>query len=118
MKIQLAWIAQGGSGVGLPAPVVAKRRSRERVAWSTAAVLGAIAIAAATLAIAHLREAPPLAERVELTIPPPDDAVGISGAFAVSPDGRHVVFSHKSNHSRAAFVDSFAGVTDRSTAPR
>ena len=87
------------------------------MAWSTAAVLGAIAIAAATLAIAHLREAPPLAERVELTILPPDDAVGISGAFAVSPDGRHVVFpTNPITRDRPLWIRSLA--SHRSTAPR
>ncbi|MCH7885444.1 MAG: serine/threonine protein kinase, partial [Planctomycetes bacterium] len=39
VKLQLQWIAQGGSQVGLPAPVLLKRKSRERVAWSLAAIL-------------------------------------------------------------------------------
>ena len=40
VRLQLDWIAEGGSQAGLPAPVVARRRSRERIAWIVAAVLG------------------------------------------------------------------------------
>jgi serine/threonine protein kinase len=34
VKLQLAWIAQGGSAAGLAAPVAARRRTRERAACS------------------------------------------------------------------------------------
>src|SRR5712672_1031738 len=33
LKLQLEWIAEGGSQAGLPAPVAARRRSREKIAW-------------------------------------------------------------------------------------
>jgi hypothetical protein len=58
----------------------------------TAAGLGAIAIVAGTLAMIHLREAPPRAERVEFGVLPPND-LGIAVGFAVSPDGRHIVYA-------------------------
>jgi hypothetical protein len=45
IRMQLAWLADGGSQVGLPAPVAARRRSRERLAW-TLATVGLIAVAA------------------------------------------------------------------------
>jgi hypothetical protein len=116
-KIQLTWIAQGGSGVGLPAPIAAKRRTRERVAWSIAAVLGAIAMAAATLAIVHLREVPPPAERVELTIASPAEGQTIGLTFAVSPDGRHVVFAtNPISPDRSLWIRSLASQTTRPSA--
>src|SRR5712691_2312696 len=34
VKLQLEWIAEGGSQAGLPAPVVARRRNREKLAWA------------------------------------------------------------------------------------
>ena len=37
VELQLQWIAEGGSQAGLPAPVVARRKSRERLAWVLAA---------------------------------------------------------------------------------
>ncbi|HET9940608.1 MAG TPA: serine/threonine-protein kinase, partial [Candidatus Eisenbacteria bacterium] len=33
VKLQLQWIAEGGSQAGVPAPVAAKRRKREGLAW-------------------------------------------------------------------------------------
>src|SRR5262249_5102983 len=36
-RLQLQWIAEGGSQAGGPAPVAARRRSRERLAWGLAA---------------------------------------------------------------------------------
>src|SRR4029077_18408506 len=37
VKLQLQWIAEGGSALGVPAVVTAKRKSRERLAWILAA---------------------------------------------------------------------------------
>ncbi|HET6348823.1 MAG TPA: serine/threonine-protein kinase, partial [Candidatus Krumholzibacteria bacterium] len=38
IRMQLAWIAEGGSQAGVPAPVAARRKNRERLAWVVAAV--------------------------------------------------------------------------------
>ena len=38
VRLQLAWIAEGGSQIGLPAPIVQHRKNRERMAWIAAAV--------------------------------------------------------------------------------
>ncbi len=37
VKLQLEWVAEGGSQAGLPAPVVARRKNRERLAWASPA---------------------------------------------------------------------------------
>jgi serine/threonine protein kinase len=39
VKLQLNWIAEGGSQAGVPAPVSAQRAGRERIAWLPAAAL-------------------------------------------------------------------------------
>jgi len=44
VSLQLQWAMDGGSQAGVPAPVSARRRVRERGAWSLAAVLGLVAI--------------------------------------------------------------------------
>ena len=55
---QLKWIGEG-SAAGIAAPAVARRRSRERVAWTAAAILGAAAVLAT---LGYVRRAPaPLA---------------------------------------------------------
>src|SRR5664279_532092 len=38
VKLQLQWIAEGGSQAGLPAPVAQRRKSREKLAWTLAAL--------------------------------------------------------------------------------
>jgi len=91
--LQLRWIAEGGSTVGVPAPVVARRRSRERLAWALAAALGVIAVGASVLAVVHLRERPAPVDPVQFTIAADENSTFTTPAdFAVSPDGRQVVF--------------------------
>jgi Tol biopolymer transport system component len=88
-KLQLEWIAEGGSQVGLPAPVAARRRSREKLAW----VIAAAAILAAGLAtFGYLRRAPvpPLTARFDIV--PPEDLTTIDMP-RVSPDGRIIALN-------------------------
>ncbi len=89
VKLQLQWIAEGGSQAGLPAPVVARRKNREKVAWAVAAV----AIVAAGLAtFGYLRRAPKPSRVVRFEIATPEDIVSLD-APRVSPDGRFVAFN-------------------------
>jgi len=88
VKLQLEWIAEGGSVVGLPAPVAARRKSRERLAWTAFAIA---VLAAALLTVGYVRRTPipPLQTRFEIT-PPPELAT--VGSPRISPDGRNLVF--------------------------
>jgi len=54
IRMQLAWLAEGGSQAGVPAPGAAMRKNHERLAWTLAAVglLAAAALAAADRALA------------------------------------------------------------------
>ncbi len=88
VKLQLEWIQEGGSQAGLPAPVVARRKNREKLAWAVAAV----AIAAAALAgfgWAHRAPRPPRVVRFEIGVPP---EVSTLDAPRISPDGKTVAF--------------------------
>jgi Tol biopolymer transport system component len=96
VKLQLQWIVAGGPQTGVPAPVAARRKSREALAWS---LLIAIAIAAAALVL-WTRLHPPLASAgpVLAFVPPPPDthflAFGFgSGPAVVSPDETKLAFS-------------------------
>ncbi len=92
--LQLRWIAEGGSLAGVPAPVAARRRSRERLAWGVAAVglaAGAV-LAFATFRLAS-REEPIL--RASINAPPGIEfnLGGIQpGPAVLSPDGRWLAF--------------------------
>jgi serine/threonine protein kinase len=89
---ELRWVAQSGSAAGVTASVVSRRRSREWFAWTTAAVLGAITVAAGAFAVVHLRERSTPVEPVQFTIAAPENSTLARPAqFAISPDGRQVV---------------------------
>jgi Tol biopolymer transport system component len=89
IKLQLQWIAEGGSQVGLPAPIAHRRKSRERLAWGLAA---AAAVAAMILGIGFVRRAPARPHVVRFEIANPDGITAID-APRISPDGRHLAFN-------------------------
>jgi Tol biopolymer transport system component len=94
VMLELKWIAEGGSQAGLPAPVVAKRRRRERLAWIVAGVLAASTIALGFRELRRPRSTPAV---VRSTVLPPETTSfsfvgGGAGPVAVSPDGRQLVF--------------------------
>ncbi len=68
LLLQLKWIAEGGSAAGVAAPAVAHRRNRERLAWIAAATLAVALVATGTMAVRHLREAPPVIDPIQFTI--------------------------------------------------
>jgi Tol biopolymer transport system component len=85
---ELQWIAQGGSRVGLPAVVSVRRRTREALAWSAAALAAIVAIAFMLL---WMRRAPVPAAVVRFPLPVPE-GLGSPTSPEVSPDGRKVAF--------------------------
>ena len=89
VMLQLQWVAEGGSAAGLPAPIAARRRSREKLAWGVAA---ALFLAAAGLGYGFLRRAPkPLrVVRFEVANPP---AITTIDAPKISPDGKTLAFN-------------------------
>ena len=102
-KLQLQWIAEGGSAVGLPAPVAAKRKSREKLAWALVPV-AALAAAAATAFVIGLRTEPPRTVRSTL-LPPEKSAFAFDqGPMALSPDGRRMAFVATSSGTNMLWV--------------
>ncbi len=87
--LQLKWIAEGGSQVGLPAPVAARRRHRERLAWGVAVTAALVAAAFAAL---WIRRAPEPPRVVRFEIAPPDGLPEV-GSPRLSPDGRYLAFN-------------------------
>jgi serine/threonine protein kinase len=98
---ELNWIREGGSQTGVPAPVVSRRRSRERLVWIVAAVL----LAATIGLIARLLSRPaPAASVLRASILPPEDSEFVStwidaGPVEISPDGERIVFTARKGES-------------------
>jgi hypothetical protein len=88
VRLQLAWIAEGGSLVGLPAPVAHHRKNRERLAWGLAA---ALALACVGLGVSFLRRAPAPRQLVRFDIAQPAQLAAM-GAPKISPDGSQIAF--------------------------
>src|SRR5262245_7568499 len=89
VRLQLQWIQQGGSQAGVPAPVAARRRHRERILLglaiaSTAGLIG--------LAVAGMRRPGPRPPAPRVEIPPPP-SIQFQDAPRVSPDGRYIAYN-------------------------
>ena len=88
VKLQLQWIQEGGSQAGLPAPVVARRKTSEKLAWATAAVL---AVAALALGFGFWKRAPQPKRTMRVDVDVPADIVSVDMP-RISPDGRILAF--------------------------
>ncbi|MGH9669756.1 MAG: protein kinase domain-containing protein [Terriglobales bacterium] len=93
VRLQLKWISESGSQVSA-LPVVRRKHSRERVAWTVA---GIMALAAVALGVSYVRQASRpesgVVKRFVVTLP--SSAVlfaGLTNSLAVSPDGQYFVY--------------------------
>ncbi|HXX22890.1 MAG TPA: protein kinase [Terriglobia bacterium] len=90
LNLQLKWIAEAGSQAGVPAPVVRRRKSREKISWALA---GVFLIVGAAGVGAYLRLARTPAPVIVAEIPPPEKARGLGGPPAISSDGSSLAFT-------------------------
>jgi eukaryotic-like serine/threonine-protein kinase len=94
LKLQLVWISEGGSLAGVPVPVVTRRKTRERLAWSAAALM---TLAALVFAFGYFERAPAPLHAIRAYIKPAPNsnfllAGGPLSGFALSPDGLHLAY--------------------------
>jgi Tol biopolymer transport system component/predicted Ser/Thr protein kinase len=112
---ELKWIAETGSQAGIPAPVAAKLRNRERMAWSAAAVAAVLLVAAAAWIAIHLRNEPAPPAMAHFQIPVPEKLGFFSYEIpAVSPDGQSIAFTATASSAVAPdrlFVRPLNGLT-------
>ena len=95
LKLQLQWIAAGGSQVGAPAVVVSQRKSRRKILAAAAAAGWLAAIAVAVLALLLSSEVRQAQRPVAAEINPPagaDFTGAVQGPAAISPDGKELAF--------------------------
>jgi Tol biopolymer transport system component/predicted Ser/Thr protein kinase len=85
---ELRWIAEAGSQAGVPAPVVARRKSRERWAWVLVAALSLAAVAGGIL---YARHRPAVVEPTRFAIALDPQLRGMDWP-RLSPDGRTIAF--------------------------
>ena len=101
---ELRWIAEGGSQVG-PAPMVASRKSRERLLWIALAVL---ALAAVLPWLTRDRQAAPADVAVtRFAVLPPENASFLGGDLdpvTISPDGRRLALLATSEGRRRIWI--------------
>ncbi len=88
VKLQLQWIAEGGSQAGIPAPLAHRRRSRERLAWGVAVLAGVVALALGAMALMRRTPEP---ELLRFRMYPPRGVLTMRSPI-ISPDGRYLAF--------------------------
>jgi eukaryotic-like serine/threonine-protein kinase len=94
VKLQLEWIRDAGSQAGVPAPVVAHRKNRERVAWAAMALM---TIVAALSIVENVLRVPKLTQAVFAEFEPPPTTTfafgeNSGGTPTLSPDGQRLAF--------------------------
>src|SRR5215472_14152578 len=88
---ELKRVSESGSEAGTPAPVVVRVNNRER-AWMAATAILILALIAAFIIIAHLRQSPVSARAIRFSIPTPN-LTALGDDFAISPDGGRLAFT-------------------------
>ena len=93
LKSELEWITETGSKAGIPAPVAAKRRNRERMAWILVGLAGALLLGSLAM-LAHNWKKPTEAAEVRFQIPSPDKLnFHWYDLPAISPEGERIAFT-------------------------
>ena len=87
--LDLRWVAEAGSRAGIPATVSARRKSRERLAWTIAGAAIAVMLGVAGFTMAH-RTPDPVPLRF---FAPTPRGILLSDTPKVSPDGRYIAFN-------------------------
>jgi len=109
LESELKWISQMGSQAGVAAPVAARRKNRERLAWSAFAVA---ALAAGIFAAGYLRRAPKPLAPIRASLPLPEKM--FLGEMALSPDGSRLALTLSKSGGQPALwirsLDAAAGL--------
>ena len=87
--LELKWVADAGSRAGIPAPVAARRKSREILAWRLVALA---ATAALVFGVNGILNRPKRPQPIEFLAPVPAGVVFIDTP-KISPDGTAIAFS-------------------------
>lgn len=96
VMLELKWITEAGSMAGVPAPVVARRKSRERLAWSLVGLLSLLTLGLGYGAFRFYRAIHSIRTVRTFIVPPENSdfnlALRRAGSLTISPDGQWVTF--------------------------
>ena len=102
---ELKWIREGGSQAGVAAPVVARRKSREKIAWLLAGLFFLTSLMTGYL---NIRRPHLSSESIRFSVLPPEGAnfssLDVANALAISPNGRFLAFVASSNGVSSLWV--------------
>lgn len=105
VRLQLKWIAEGGSAAGVAAPVVAHRKHREWTAWAVAGVCLLLAIgASAAYWVTTSRPQHVVVSSILLPEKSQFTLMGRNGPPAISPDGTKIAFAAIRDNQRAIWI--------------
>ena len=98
LALELKWVAEGGSQVGVPARFAPASGIRWRLAWVGAAVVFFALFALALFVIEYISHPKAQVQTIRASINPPPNAAfttssTVGGAMAISPDGRLLAYS-------------------------
>ena len=108
LKLQLKWIAEGGSQAGVPAPVASRRKNRERMLIAAVVLCGILAAAGIVGSVLFSKRAEGLRRVVRAQIGPPEHysftSINSSNRFVVSPDGSAITFIAEGDSKQLLWV--------------
>ncbi len=108
LKRELQWIGDAGSIAGIPAPVAAQRKSRERTSKILVIALGIIAAAGIAGTAFYARKASQPTQVIHADLNPPEgyiyESVGSNNQFVISPDGSSIAFIAEGQGKQVLFV--------------
>jgi len=113
LLLELKWIAEAGSEAGVPAPIVSRRKVREKILWGVAAVS---LVLAAAISYAYIRRMSVPVRPIRSLILPPEKVsfalTGGEGGPVLSPDGTRLVFTARdASGKEALWVRSLDSLT-------
>ena len=107
---QIKWIVEGGTQVGIPAPVAVQRRKKQRLAWSLVALLALSTVGFGVLSLGLLNVDPPSMTRLAVNLPE-EFSLDISGSphlsLAISLDGQRIVYRGRNPDGQAQLYSRF-----------